>query len=1147
MEVELICYRGSRYRSIFLHHVLLKMKLLTFVLFVALTQVSGVGFSQKILLDKRNIPLGSAFKEIEKQTDYLFLYDKVEVPVDRRVSVNVQNATIDETLKQLFKGLPLSYKVFNSSIVVRRDQTGAQKRFDIDPSPEAAVTVQKVVRTVVGRVTDEKDDGLPGVNIVLEGTSQGTITDIDGRFSLEVPDDKAVLVFSFVGYISQQVIVGNNSNIAVKLMEDTKALEELVVVGYGVQKKSDLTGSVTRLSGKNFENQQKTQLTDMLAGTIAGFNSNQGTTSSGGGSMEIRGRTSLNANTSPLVVLDGVIFNGSVQDIAPSDVETIDVLKDASSAAVFGSRASSGVILITTKKGAKGKPKVTFSAETGISEVTNSNIRPLSGEEYTDFRREWQRKLRPNQPQYYFHDPRELPSQVSVEEWKNFNTNPNEDLVTEWLNRLLFFPTETSNYLAGNEVNWYDKVIRKGVKQNYDLSVGGGTENISYYWSIGYTNNKGPIVGDDFGILRTRVNANTKINRFIDLGLNAQFTSRDNSAIPASVSRMLSASPYGSVYDEDGSLKWFPNDFITDINPLMEHRLHHNKNVTNALFATIYSNVKLPFGIDYKLSFQPRFSSSHHYAFYPSTTPTGFNVKGRGSRSDSRVYEWMVDNLLTWRKEIAQHSFDVTFLYNMEKFQSWSSSLTAEGFSPNENLSYHALQFATRQILSNDDNYSTGDALMGRLNYGFKDKYLLTLSVRRDGYSAFGQGNPRATFPAGAIAWKISEEKFFNIPAIDVAKLRLSWGANGNREIGRYAALARLSQNFYSDGSQVLVGVLNNSLANPGLAWEKTTSLNLGMDFRLRGGKIDGSIDVYNMSTTNLLMNRVLPQITGFRNIAANLGELRNRGLELTINSVNRNTNQFSWKSNFVFSLNRNKIMHLFGDFQEVEQDGKIVRREVSDITNGWFIGQAVDRVWDYDIVGVWQLNEAEEAKRYALTPGDYKAVDSNNDGRYSLDDKQFIGWQEPRFRLGLRNEFTFNKNLFASIFLRGEFGHIDAISDFIHPNNGIYDRRGMRSIPYWTPENPSDKYASITAASSAFAGGYGRYFSKSFVRIQDLSVGYNLTETQLAERFKGFERVKIYLSARNLYSFDKWESWDPESGSIPMPRTYSAGINLSF
>jgi hypothetical protein len=336
MEVELICYRGSRYRSIFLHHVLLKMKLLTFVLFVALTQVSGVGFSQKILLDKRNIPLGSAFKEIEKQTDYLFLYDKVEVPVDRRVSVNVQNATIDETLKQLFKGLPLSYKVFNSSIVVRRDQTGAQKRFDIDPSPEAAVTVQKVVRTVVGRVTDEKDDGLPGVNIVLEGTSQGTITDIDGRFSLEVPDDKAVLVFSFVGYISQQVIVGNNSNIAVKLMEDTKALEELVVVGYGVQKKSDLTGSVTRLSGKNFENQQKTQLTDMLAGTIAGFNSNQGTTSSGGGSMEIRGRTSLNANTSPLVVLDGVIFNGSVQDIAPSDVETIDVLKDASSAAVFG-------------------------------------------------------------------------------------------------------------------------------------------------------------------------------------------------------------------------------------------------------------------------------------------------------------------------------------------------------------------------------------------------------------------------------------------------------------------------------------------------------------------------------------------------------------------------------------------------------------------------------------------------------------------------------------------------------------------------------------------------------------------------------------------------------------------------------------------
>lgn len=1087
-------------------------------------------------------PLNVALNRLKEKHDIYFMYKGSKIK-QRKVRVDLESdAGVEAKLKAMLKPANLTFRKVGNIYVISEIEAVDKKPVGM---PETGAYMTE--RRISGKVSDEKGEVLPGVNILIKGTQQGTATDSDGTFSMLLPDEGATLIFSFVGYVSQEVVVGARTRLEIALAPDTKALEEVVVVGYGVQKKSDLTGSVVRVSGKNFENQQMTQVTDMLAGTVAGFNSKQATAAAGGGSMEIRGRTSLNANTGPLVVLDGVIFNGSIRDIAPSDVESIDILKDASSAAVFGARAASGVILITTKKGPKGKPKVNFSMETGVSEITNPGIRPLSGKEYTDFRREWQRKLRPNQPEYYFHDPRDLPSGINVEEWYRFNPNPNPDIVTEWLNRLLFFPTETSNYLSGTEANWYDKVIRKGVKQNYDLSVGGGTDNISYYWSIGYTNNKGPVVGDDFAVLRTRVNANTRINRYIDLGINAQFTSQDNSSLPASVTRMLGASPYGSMYEENGSLKWFPNDFISELNPLMENKLHHNKNKTNSLFAAIYVNMKLPLGFNYKLSFQPRLSGTYQYSFFPSTSPTGFNVNGRGGRSEERVYEWMVDNLLTWRKETALHSFDFTFLYNLEKFQSWGSNMVAEGFSPNENLSYHALQFAKRQILSNGDNYSTGDALMARLNYALKDKYLLTLSIRRDGYSAFGQGNPRASFPAGALAWKISEEKFFKVPFLDLVKLRVSWGANGNRDIGRYAALARLSQNLYSDGSQVLVGVINNSLANPNLAWEKTTALNFGMDFRITGGRIDGSLDLYNMTTTNLLMNRVLPRITGFANIAANLGELRNRGLELSVNSVNYNSNKFSWKSSFVFSLNRNKIIHLFGDYREVERNGKTVREEVSDITNRWFIGEAVDRVWDYDIVGVWQLDEAEEAKRYGLTPGDYKAVDKNNDGRYSLDDKRFIGWREPRFRLGLRNEFNFYKNLFAAIFIRGEFGHMDNIPDFIHPNNGVYDRTGMRSIPYWTPENPSDKYASITAASSAFAGGYGRYFSKSFVRIQDLSVGYTLTEPVFGGKFKAFENLKIYFSTRNLYAFNKWEGWDPESGNVPMPRTFSAGINVSF
>lgn len=1001
--------------------------------------------------------------------------------------------------------------------------------------------------TVSGTVTDSEGQPLIGVNVLVKGTTNGTSTDFDGNFTLNNVEEDAKLVFSYIGYQTQEITLEGQELVNVEMVTDAQTLDELVVVGYGTVKKSDLTGSVQRIDGEDFKNQNPTQIGEMLTGTIAGFNASQNPSAEGGSSLEVRGPTSLNAETEPLIVLDGVIFNGNLADISPNDIESIDVLKDASSTAIYGSRAASGVIIITTKQGISGKPTISFTTDLGFSEVTNTDIRPLNGEEYTNFRRDLLITENPNQPNYYYHNPEDLPSTISTEEWYNLNDNPNADITTEWLNRLLFFPTEVENYLEGNSIDWIDRTIQKGMRQNYDLSINGGTDRISYYWSMGYTNNEGVIVGDQFKTLRTRLNVNAKITDFLDAGINAQFSNRNQDAIQANLGQVFRSSPFSSFYEEDGTVKWFPNDYSGFTNPLINTLLQHRNAKINSIFSSIYANVKLPFEINYKLSFQPRFSYLNNYNFWPSSTPTGSDVQGRGTRREAKTYEWMVDNLLSWNKSFGVHSFDITFLYNLEKFQQWQSDQTGEGFAPNENLSYNALQFATNQVLSNSDDYSTGDALMGRLNYTLDDKYLFTFSIRRDGYSAFGQGNPRAVFPAGAFAWKISNEGFFSgIDFFNQLKLRLSWGVNGNREIGRYAALARLAQNIYSNGSRVLVGVFNNSLANPSLAWERTEAFNVGIDFGIMEGRISGSVDLYDMTTNDLLMERILPRITGFDNVTTNLGELQNRGFELTLNSFNVDNSNFKWNSDLVFSLNRNKIIHLFGDYEEVEINGEIVRREISDISNGWFIGQAIDRIWDYNMIGIWQTDESDEAEKYGLNPGDYKAEDVNGDGTYSqLEDKQFIGYRQPRYRIGLRNNFTFFQNFSASIFIRSDLGHMGNINDFEHTTSNLYDRLGMRNIPYWTEANPSNEYGSLTVTSGAYGGGYNVYFDRSFIRIQDLSLSYQVPNTAIQRL--NLQSLRIYTSIRNIYSFDKWEYWDPESGNNPMPRIYTLGLNLSL
>ncbi|WP_257670951.1 SusC/RagA family TonB-linked outer membrane protein, partial [Parapedobacter tibetensis] len=930
--------------------------------------------------------------------------------------------------------------------------------------------------------------------------------------------------------------------------------DEVVVIGYGTARKSDLTGSVARVSAETFRSQPMTQLTDMLTGTVAGFNANQGTTASGGSSMQVRGPKSLNASTNPMIVLDGVIFNGAIADINPADIESIDILKDASSAAVFGARAAAGVVLVTTKKGKTGKPVIQFSADMGMAEPTHG-FKPFDAEGYLTFRRDVLKGLNPGQPTYYYDNPGQLPEGVSLEQWRNASNNPQEDNTQEWLGRLRFYPVEVENYLSGETVDWYDEVMQRGRRQNYDLSIGGGAGDIKYYWSLGYQDNEGIVLGDAFSTIRSRLNLDFTVTDWLSVGLNAQFADRDESSVPASLSQMYLMSPYGDMFNEEGEVEWYPNSFNA-ANPLINYYGQDRLRRINTLFSSMYAQLKLPFGFDYKLSFQPRFQFLKEYNFWSSQTLEGGSARsgGYGVREEVSQYEWIVDNLLHWNRQSGAHSFDFTFLYSAEQRKDWASSLNNQTFIPRQSLGFHGLQFGTNPGLSSIDSRITGDASMARLNYTLMDRYLFTASVRRDGYSAFGIENPRAVFPAAAFAWRISEEGFFNLDFVDQLKLRFSWGRNGNRDIGAYAALAQLASTLYYDGSNVQVGITNSSLANHSLVWEKTESVNVGLDLAMAGNRVDLSVDYYEMTTKDLLMNRLLPEITGFTDITTNLGELGNRGLELTLNTVNVDKPRFGWRSNLVFSFNRNRIESLFGDYGEVGVDGGTVRRELPDYSNEWFPGQALDRIWDYDITGIWQSDEAAAAAAYGLAPGDFKATDVDNNGVYeALQDKQFIGYRQPRYRIGLRNEFSFLGNFSASLFLRAEIGHMGAFTEGIRSGGAdTYDRRNTFDFPYWTPENPIDGFTRLNTRTNVFGGGIMMYKPLSFLRVQDVSLSYNLP-TALAGRLKT-NSVRIFGSVRNLYSFNSWPGWDPEARTpsdpdqnIPMPRTYTLGLNVSL
>lgn len=1008
--------------------------------------------------------------------------------------------------------------------------------------------------TVRGKVTSESGGvGLPGVSILLKGTTRGTTTDANGNFTLVNADPSGTLVFSSIEYVTKESSIGNRSTINIILTEDSKALSEVVVVGYGTVKKSDLTGAVASIKATQLENENPRTVQDMLRGNAAGLDVSLNSSAKGGGDFLVRGRASLNASTAPLIVVDGVIYPGQLSDINPNDIGTIDILKDASSAAVFGARSANGVILISTKRGKSGKPQITINSNFGINNIGKSN-RLLNPQEFLDWRTDvlWSMSGHNPTQEFTYTDPRKLPSNISQAQWLALGTGSG-DPVDIWLNRLRLFPVEVANYKSGTAIDWEKELYNyNSLQHDHTASVAGSTDNSNYYISLGYLTNEGLTKGDVFKTFRARINLESKIAKFLTFGVNLQFANRDESSIPIDLGNMIRTTPYGQLYQADGvTLRQSTNDDIgNNSNPYLDQYFTDRQRKFTNLFSTVFVKGDLGYGFSYQVNFIPRFEFYNNFDHVSSQRPGLTTRNGITIRENETTYQWQIDNILKWNKSFGQHNFDVTFLANAEKFQVWNSRINAENYSPSDNLSYHNLGAATLYTgVNSNDQYQTGDALMGRINYNYNSRYYLTVTARRDGFSAFGQGNPRAIFPSVALGWVFTEESFAKglDKFLDYGKLRLSYGENGNREIGRYAALSAMTSGVYTyttgNGTTYNLGtVRTTNMSNPNLKWERNSSINLGVDFGFFNSKVTGSIDYYDRKTKDLLMNRSLPNVTGFASVITNLGEVSNNGVELTLNTENMKRDNVTWRTNFSIWTNNNKIVKLYGAVPVTDASGNTTMVDQDDRANGWFIGKPINQIWDYKVLGVWQVEERDLAKSYGFTPGDFKLEDTNGDGKYTIDDRQFLGQQNPAFSFNFRNEFRLYKNFDVSFALYGRVGQYTQYNEAKNVDL-FYDRSQFYKRPYWTPANPINDYAKMMSAAGGSVA-FNVWRKSSFVRLNNISLAYNVPQRILSKA--KLQSLKLYVNKQNAAVFTPWEYFDPENKGLT-PSTTTFGINLTF
>jgi TonB-linked SusC/RagA family outer membrane protein len=1058
---------------------------------------------------------------------------------------------------------------------------------------------------IKGTVRSNAGTPLVGASVSVKGSGTATSTDENGKFTIDAGEGQT-LVVTFVGFDTKEVVISGTDELNINLTPLESNLENVVVVGYGTMRKKDLTGAITQIKPDKIADENPRNVQDILRGT-PGLTIGLDASAKGGGSINIRGQRSVYTagnHNSPLLVLDGMIFYGELSEINPDDIEQIDVLKDASAAAIYGAQSANGVLIITTKKGRQGKPKINFTSNLALS--TMGVDRPVWGPEgYIKYREDWYKSAtygintttgnyEPYQmagdpslgkPGYYEKPTTDMLAQygITADQWRAYSTNEagaSDDLI--FAQRIGLGHNVLTNYLAGRTFDWYDHSFRDGVNQDYNLSVSGASDKINYYMSAGYLSNQGVIVGDNYRAVRSNLKVDGKITNWLNIGANINFQDRSDGNIATNWSNAITFnSPFASYKDEDGNLVVHPQGstltglvrgYNYDYNRQFQD-LESGYTVLNSIFT---AKVKLPFNINYSFNVAPRyqwfyrryFASSKHPDWNPLTNNAGVD------RENKKRFDWSLNNTVNWEHTFAgKHRVNVTLVQEAEERELWEDYIRARNITPTDALGFHETSTGDK-LLSEFDSYDarqTADGMLGRLFYSFDDRYMFTGSVRRDGYSAFGTSNPRATFLSAALAWTFTNEKFFKWNTLSNGKLRLSYGQNGNRSLENpYIALADLALGTGTQGYLNAMGdyvqfyyLRISRMANKNLQWEKTASFNIGLDLGFLNNRITTTLDYFQMSTTDMIMNQSLPNFSGFSSITSNLGEVQNNGVEISINSRNIVRPGFSWNTTFGFSYYKNKIKHLYYQYQDVlDANGNIIAsKEVDDVDNKWFIGQPISAIWDYKVTGIWQVHEIEEAKKYGQRPGDPKVENSytaddvkNANGTttpvYNNNDKQFLGQTQAPVMWSLRNDFTY-KNFSFSFNIYSYMGHKSTNGAYLNQDNGTSTiSQGLANTyekPYWTPENPSDFWARLESKGPQGLNAPQRVFSRSFARLENITLGYTLPNKLTSS--VNIEKLKVFGAIRNVAVWKKdknWRYWDIETGEMA-PRIFALGLNLTF
>ncbi len=956
-------------------------------------------------------------------------------------------------------------------------------------------------RTIMGKVTDSAGETIPGVTVMVRGTTIGTITDVEGNYSLTVGADARSLVFSFIGMRTQEVSLGASDIVNVVMQQDILGLDEVIVVGYGVQRKSDITGTVASVGQERLEMVPNLNIAQAIQGAVPGVMIQ--TSSAGAAPNEVimvRGRNSIRASNNPLVVVDGVPYGGQLRDINPSDVESIEILKDASAAAIYGSRGANGVILVTTKSGQEGRPKISYNGYYALQSLVN------------------------------------LPNLMNGEQFYQFKKEREPESITQ---------SEQEIYDSGAWVDWLDMALRNGSSMQHNLSVSGGFDRTQYYISGGLTNVTGLAVNDDYQRLSSRINVDTKVADWLTIGTRTQFTYDDRGGIAPTWDGdqgVFWFNPLTRAYGDDGRLSIYPwpeDPYFR--NPLMG-TLAQSMNESYQVVLNNYAVASIPFipGLQYRINtgFRLRFLDTGTY--YGSDTQLGLTNRGSASTNRSRYNNNVIENILNYNKDFGKHTLFFTGVYSFESTKGSSNTLSASGF-PHDFLTWYAASQA--ELINPGYSYDETALIsqMLRFNYSYDSKYLLTLTGRRDGYSGFGAENKWGLFPSVALGWNIAREEFF--PFADIIndlKIRSSWGLNGNQAVGAYETISRLRSYNYVAGSSTLPGYIPSRLGEDNLGWESSRTMNIGLDIGLLSNRIVADINYYMTNTTDLLLSRSISEVHGITSITQNIGETENRGIEASIISRNIVTNDFRWMTSANFSRVSNKIVSLYG---MLDDDGV----EIDDLANQWFIGQPIRVNFGYVWDGVWQTNEADMAALYGTVPGFIRIKDVDGDTLITPADRQIQGQLDPKFLWGMNNSFSY-KSFTLSVFMHGVHG---VTKNNVLKSDNVYNgvRRNTTLKNWWTPDNPTnDWYMNHIDAHRMGGVGANNYENASFIRIKDITVSYDLAKSLL--KSAGIDRLQVYVTGRNLATFTNWEGLDPEldgQRSIPLQREFVFGVNLGF